>query len=87
MYGGGTIGTTGKKEEQLALTTVGSAPDVDFGVSAHADSLVEQKPAAVIEEHQRPMQVDEAENPADEEDNQAEDAADTYNDSKALSKE
>ena len=33
------------------------------------------------------MQVDEAENPADEEDNLAEDAADTYNDSKALSKE
>lgn len=33
------------------------------------------------------MQVDEAENPADEEDNQGDDAADIYNDSKALSKE
>lgn len=58
-------------------------------MSAQADSMIDLKNAvAVIEEHQRPMQVDEAENPADEEDNQVEeDAADTYNDSKALSKE
>ena len=90
MYGGGTIGTTGggKKEEALLQkTTIGSAPDVDFGVSALADSMIDQKATTIIEEHQRPMQVDEAENPADEEDNQGDDAADNYNDSKALSKE
>ena len=71
----------------MQKTTIGSAPDADFGMSAAHDSQTNEPNVAVIEEHQRPMQVDEAENPADEEDNLAEDAADTYNDSKALSKE